>query len=38
MKALLSLQPGGPETLRLEDVPEPVAGRGEEESPCGPAA
>jgi NADPH2:quinone reductase len=29
MKALLSLQPGGPETLRLEDIPEPVAGPGE---------
>lgn len=29
MKALLSLQPGGPETLRLEDVPEPSPGPGE---------
>ena len=29
MKALLSHQPGGPETLRLDDVPEPVAGPGE---------
>jgi NADPH:quinone reductase-like Zn-dependent oxidoreductase len=26
---LLSHQPGGPETLRLSEVPEPVAGRGE---------
>ncbi|MBL8628769.1 MAG: NADPH:quinone oxidoreductase family protein [Rhodospirillaceae bacterium] len=29
MKALLSLQLGGPETLRLTDVPDPVAGPGE---------
>jgi NADPH2:quinone reductase len=29
MKALLSHQPGGPETLRLEEVPEPNVGRGE---------
>ncbi len=29
MKALLSLQSGGPETLRLSDVPEPVARQGE---------
>ena len=29
MKVLLSHQPGGPETLRLDDVPEPVAGPGE---------
>jgi NADPH2:quinone reductase len=29
MKALLSKQPGGPETLVLEDIPEPVAGPGE---------
>ncbi len=29
MKALLSIEPGGPETLRLEDVPEPVPGPGE---------
>jgi NADPH:quinone reductase-like Zn-dependent oxidoreductase len=29
VKALLSHEPGGPETLRLEDVPEPVAGAGE---------
>jgi NADPH:quinone reductase len=29
MKALLSHQPGGPDTLRLEDVPDPVAGPGE---------
>ena len=29
MKALLSVQPGGPETLRLEDIAEPVAGAGE---------
>jgi NADPH:quinone reductase len=29
MKALLSHQAGGPETLVLEDVPEPTAGRGE---------
>jgi NADPH2:quinone reductase len=29
MKALLSRQPGGPETLTLEEVPEPVPGRGE---------
>lgn len=28
MKALLSLAPGGPETLQLTDVPEPVAGPG----------
>ncbi len=29
MKALLSRQPGGPETLTLEDVPDPQPGRGE---------
>lgn len=29
MRALLSFEPGGPETLRLEDVPEPTAGPGE---------
>src|SRR6202051_4753919 len=29
MKALLSRHPGGPETLVLEDIPEPVAGPGE---------
>ena len=29
MKALLSVQPGGPETLRLEDVAEPAPGTGE---------
>jgi NADPH:quinone reductase len=29
MKALLSRQPGGPETLVLEEVPDPVAGPGE---------
>jgi NADPH2:quinone reductase len=29
MKALLSRQPGGPETLTLEEVPEPVPARGE---------
>ena len=29
MKALLSFEPGGPETLRLEDVLEPTAGAGE---------
>jgi NADPH:quinone reductase len=29
MKALLSRLPGGPETLRLEEVPEPPAGPGE---------
>lgn len=29
MKALLSFEPGGPETLRIEDVPEPVPGTGE---------
>ena len=29
MKALLSREPGGPETLRIEDVPDPVAGPGE---------
>ena len=29
MKALLSHEPGGPETLRLEEVAEPVAGPGE---------
>jgi NADPH:quinone reductase-like Zn-dependent oxidoreductase len=29
MKALLSYAPGGPETLRLEEIPEPVAGPGE---------
>lgn len=29
MKALLSHQAGGPETLQLEEVPEPVAGAGE---------
>src|SRR5258708_21445883 len=29
MKALLSRQPGGPETLTLEDVPDPNPGRGE---------
>ena len=29
MKALLSHAPGGPETLRLTEVPDPVAGPGE---------
>src|SRR5271170_6133417 len=29
MKALLSKSPGGPETLVLEDIAEPVAGAGE---------
>jgi NADPH2:quinone reductase len=29
MKALLSHEPGGPETLRLDQVPEPSAGPGE---------
>src|SRR6202051_3841952 len=29
MKALLSRHPGGPETLVLEDIPEPAAGAGE---------
>ena len=29
MKALLSLAPGGPETLRLSELPDPVAGPGE---------
>ncbi len=29
MKALLSKQPGGPDTLVLEDVPEPAAGPGQ---------
>src|SRR5260221_12022446 len=29
MKALNSHEPGGPETLRLDEVPEPVAGAGQ---------
>ena len=29
MKALLSRQPGGPETLALTDLPDPVAGKGQ---------
>ena len=29
MKALLSVEPGGPETLRLEDVPAPAPASGE---------
>src|SRR5260221_10080020 len=29
MKALISHEPGGPETLRLDEVPEPVAGAGQ---------
>ena len=29
MKALLSIDPGGPETLQLTDVADPVAGPGE---------
>ena len=29
MKALLSKQAGGPETLVLEDIPEPLAGPGQ---------
>ena len=29
MKALLSRQPGGPETLVLEEIPEPIAGAGQ---------
>jgi NADPH:quinone reductase-like Zn-dependent oxidoreductase len=29
MKALLSKNPGGPETLLLEDIPEPIPGSGE---------
>jgi NADPH:quinone reductase-like Zn-dependent oxidoreductase len=29
MRALLSYEPGGPETLRLDELPDPVAGPGE---------
>lgn len=29
MKALLSRRPGGPETLELDEIPEPVAGAGQ---------
>ena len=29
MKAVLSHEPGGPETLRIEELPDPVAGPGE---------
>src|SRR5579859_1937163 len=29
MKALLSRQPGGPETLTLEEIPDPSPGKGE---------
>src|SRR5688572_11201437 len=29
MKALLSHDPGGPETLRLDELPDPTAGPGE---------
>src|SRR4051812_19839852 len=29
MKALLSKAPGGPETLSLEELPDPVAGKGQ---------
>lgn len=29
MRALLSHEPGGPETLRLDELPDPVAGHGE---------
>ncbi|MEO6256708.1 MAG: NADPH:quinone oxidoreductase family protein [Sphingomicrobium sp.] len=29
MRALLSIQPGGPETLRMTELPDPVAERGE---------
>jgi NADPH2:quinone reductase len=29
MRALLSHEPGGPETLRLDDIAEPIAGAGE---------
>jgi NADPH2:quinone reductase len=29
MKALLSRQPGGPDTLELADLPDPVAGKGQ---------
>ena len=29
MRALLSLAPGGPETLRVSDLPDPIAGPGE---------
>jgi len=29
MKALLSREPGGPETLKIEEVADPVAGKGE---------
>ena len=29
MRALLSHEPGGPETLRLDELPDPVAGPGE---------
>jgi NADPH2:quinone reductase len=29
MRALLSIEPGGPETLRIEDVPDPVPGPGD---------
>ena len=29
MRALLSRRPGGPETLELDEIPEPVAGSGQ---------
>ncbi len=29
MRALLSIEPGGPETLRIEDLPDPALGPGE---------
>ena len=29
MRALLSHAPGGPETLRLEELPDPASGAGE---------
>ena len=29
MKAMLSRAPGGPETLELGDLPDPVAGKGQ---------
>src|SRR4051812_42416639 len=29
MKALLSKEPGGPDTLALEELPDPVAGKGQ---------
>ena len=38
MKALLSHEPGGPETLKVTELPDPKPGPGELQVPLRPAA